>query len=184
MNLLLKTLGYPLTIFYRIYARYQTCRINEIIGGGNRRIAYPYRIAGEENIIAEAPINIGPNSLLFTTRAKLIIKQHFVSGPGLTVITGDHHFIVGRFLDTITDEEKIPENDKDVIIEEDVWCGANVTILKGVTIGRGAIIAAGSVVTRDVPPYSIAGGIPARVLKYKFTEEQIKEHEKVLYNKK
>lgn len=52
-----------------------------------------------------------------------------------------------------------------VIIEDDAWIGTNVVILPGVTIGRGAIIGAGAVVTRDVPPYSVAVGIPARVVR-------------------
>ena len=69
----------------------------------------------------------------------------------------------------------------DVIIEKDVWCGANVTILKGVRIGRGSIIAAGAVVLHDVPPYSIAGGIPARVLKCRWSKSQIIKHESLLY---
>lgn len=52
-----------------------------------------------------------------------------------------------------------------VIIEDDVWIGEKVAILKGVTIGKGSVIGAGAVVTKDVPPYSVAAGIPARVLK-------------------
>lgn len=112
--------------------------------------------------------------------AKLKIKKHFVSGPGLTIITGDHHYIVGRYLDELRECDKIPENDKDVIIEEDVWCGANVTILKGVTIGRSSIIAAGSVVTKDIPAYSIAGGIPAKVIKKKWNDNEISMHEMFL----
>lgn len=62
-----------------------------------------------------------------------------------------------------------------------MWCGANVTILKGVTIGRGAIIAAGAVVTRDIPAYSIAAGVPAKVIKRKFTNQQIAKHENELF---
>lgn len=50
-------------------------------------------------------------------------------------------------MDEVTAAEKLPKNDQPVILEEDVWCGANVMILKGVTIGRGSVIAAGAVVT-------------------------------------
>ncbi len=56
---------------------------------------------------------------------------------------------------------------KPIHIGHDVWIGARVIILDGVTIGNGAIIAAGAVVTKDIPPYSIAAGIPARVIKYR-----------------
>ena len=70
--------------------------------------------------------------------------------------------------------------DQPVTIEDDVWCGANVTILKGVTIGRGSVVAAGAVVTKSFPPYSIIGGVPAKLLKMRFTPEQIEEHERKL----
>lgn len=61
-----------------------------------------------------------------------------------------------------------------IILEEDVWIGANTVILGGVKIGRGSIIAAGSVVTKNIPPYSIAGGTPAKVIKSRFNKESIK----------
>jgi len=61
----------------------------------------------------------------------------------------------------------------DIIVSDDVWIGANSTILSGVTIGRGAVLAAGSVVTKDIPPYAIVGGVPAKVLKYRFSESVI-----------
>lgn len=60
-----------------------------------------------------------------------------------------------------------------IVIGNDVWIGANVLILQGVNIGDGAIIAAGAVVTKDVPPYAIVGGVPAKIIRYRFTEEQI-----------
>ncbi|OUN80476.1 CatB-related O-acetyltransferase [Bacteroides sp. An51A] len=60
-------------------------------------------------------------------------------------------------------------------IGHDVWIGARVTILDGVTIGNGAIIAAGAVVTKDVPPYAIVGGVPARIIRYREVKEQYRE---------
>lgn len=165
---------------------YKNQEINALIGEGERSISYPYSIVGVENIIMDSPVSIGENATIYTTRAKLIIKQHFVAGPGLTIITGDHMSIPCKFLDEVTDADKDKydtkhECDQDVIIEEDVWCGANVTILKGVTIGRGCIIAAGALVIKDIPPYSIAGGVPARVIKQRMNEQEILIHESHLY---
>ena len=58
----------------------------------------------------------------------------------------------------------------DIIVGDDVWIGYRATILSGVTIGQGAMIAAGSVVTKDVPPYAVVGGVPARVIRYRFSQ--------------
>lgn len=87
-----------------------------------------------------------------------------------------------KYIIDVTDAEKLPEHDAPVVIEDDVWCGANVTILKGVTIGHGSVVAAGAVVTKSCPPYSIIGGVSAKIIKKRFTPEQIKEHELKLYN--
>ena len=62
-----------------------------------------------------------------------------------------------------------------VVIGNDVWIGARATILEGVTIGDGAVVAAGAVVTKEVPPYAIVGGVPAKIIKYRFDEETIKK---------
>lgn len=61
-----------------------------------------------------------------------------------------------------------------IIVSDDVWIGTNSIILSGVTIGRGVVIAAGSVVVKDVPPYAIVGGNPARLIKYRFSPDIIK----------
>ena len=77
-------------------------------------------------------------------------------------------------------------NDKsvDVVVEEDVWVGANVTILAGANLGRGCIIGAGAIVSKPVPPYAVVSGVPAKIVAVKFSIEQILEHEKKLYSEK
>ena len=65
------------------------------------------------------------------------------------------------------------DNKGDIVIGNDVWIGSRATILEGVNIGDGVVVAAGAVVTKDVPPYAIVGGVPARIIRYRFDEETI-----------
>jgi acetyltransferase-like isoleucine patch superfamily enzyme len=83
---------------------------------------------------------------------------------GKNVAVGNYTLIMDSDFHTIGDHEKLP-TPHPVIIEDDVWLGARVTVLKGVTIGRGAVVAAGAVVTKDVPPYTVVGGVPAREIR-------------------
>jgi len=62
-----------------------------------------------------------------------------------------------------------------IIIDDDVWIGYGSIILSGIHIGQGAVVAAGSIVTKDIPPYSIVAGTPARVIRYRFDEAMIQE---------
>lgn len=71
----------------------------------------------------------------------------------------------------------------DIIVDDDVWIGYGATVLSGVHIGQGAIVSAGAVVTKDVPPYAIVGGVPAKVIKYRFMPELIEELLKIDYSK-
>jgi maltose O-acetyltransferase len=126
-------------------------------------------------------VSIGYHADFVATRSKIIIGDHVVFGPHVSIRGGDHRFdIPGRYIDSIKDEDKLPQNDADVVFEGDNWIGMNVTILKGVTIGFGSVVAAGSVVNKSITPYSIVGGVPAKVLKQRFTEEEIKKHVKTL----
>ncbi len=121
--------------------------------------------------------SIPKGATIYCTGASLTIGRKVIFGPKPTIITGDHRIdIVGRYIMDVTDTSKLPENDLPVVIEDDVWCGANVIILKGVTIGRGSVVAAGAVVTKSFPPYSIIGGVPAKLIKMRFTPEQIMAH--------
>lgn len=98
----------------------------------------------------------------------VIIGNDVMMGPRCTIISINHRF----------DDVTVPMNrqgwtelERPVVIEDDVWIGANVTITAGVRVGHGSILAAGCVVTTDVPPFSIVGGVPARVLKSRLPEE-------------
>lgn len=71
----------------------------------------------------------------------------------------------------------------DIVLEDDVWIGYGSIILSGVHIGQGAVVAAGAVVTADVPPYAIVGGVPAKIIKYRFREDVIQELLQVDYGK-
>jgi acetyltransferase-like isoleucine patch superfamily enzyme len=79
---------------------------------------------------------------------------------------------------TLSRTNKIPEH-RPVTIGHDVFIGTNVTILDGVTVGDGAVIGAGAVVTRDVAPYAIVGGVPARLIRHRFTPGQIAALERI-----
>lgn len=124
-------------------------------------------------------VHIGKDCVLMAAESKIIIKDNVVFGPHIFLIGGDHRFdIVGKTIKSI--QEKRPQDDADIIIDEECWIGANCIILKGVHIGRGCVIGAGSIVTKDVPPYTIFTNKGTRP---RFTPEQISKHEQILYNK-
>lgn len=107
------------------------------------------------------------------------IGPEFISGWGIHPINGlstsplfySRSHSTGK---TFSETNKIVER-KAIKIGNDVWIGANCFILDGVTIGNGSVIAAGSIVTADVPDYAIVGGVPAKLIKYRFEEDTIKK---------
>jgi acetyltransferase-like isoleucine patch superfamily enzyme len=91
------------------------------------------------------------------------IQEHNHNHNRISTFFFQKHFFSGNEADDITSAGKIE-------IGHDVWIGANATILSGVTIGHGAVVAANALVTKDVQPYAIVGGVPAAVLKKRFSE--------------
>jgi len=130
-------------------------------------------------------IKIGDNVYIgqgacFSASKGLKIGSKVMFGPNVIIRGGNHNTtVLGRYMFDV--HEKKPEDDQPVIIEDDVWVGAGAIILMGVTISRGAIIGAGAIVTRDVAPYSVVAGIPARVIRLRWSEEEIIKHENSLY---
>lgn len=152
--------------------------------GKQVRVGTGCTFIGKENILIGEDVSLGANTRFISTRAKIIIGNHVMFAPGVTVVTGNHKIdLVGRYMSSVKDNEKDKTDDKDVWIHNDVWIGTNSTILCGVTIGSGAVIAAGSVITKDVPQYCVVGGNPARIIKERFNKEDLKKHIELINEK-
>lgn len=154
---------------------FKKCGKNVVINEGS---SFTYK-----NIEIGNNVFIGSNAMFMCTRAKILLGNNIMFGPHVFIITGGHRSdLVGRVMISVKNNEKRAEDDKDVIIEDDVWIGANTIILKGVKIGEGSIIGAGSLVTKDVIPYSIVGGVPAKLLKMRFNQDQLERHKLIIKN--
>lgn len=123
---------------------------------------------------------IGRGATLMAAESRIIIGNKVMFGPEVMLIAGNHNTsIAGKAMADV--KHKRPEDDQDIVLEDDVWVGARATILKGVIVRRGAIIGAGSVVTREVPPYAVVAGNPAKIIRFRWTPDEILAHERVLY---
>lgn len=150
-----------------------SCGTNVRIGRNCRMV--PSQISVGNNVV------IGEGSCLMSTLSHIYIGNNVITGPNITIRGGDHRIdIVGRYIADVKDADKLPENDADVIIKDDVWIGQHAIILKGVTIGEGSVIGAGAIVTKDVPPYTIHIGVHAPAEYPRFTPAEIQEHRKQL----
>lgn len=126
---------------------------------------------GNDVFIGSRPTLLASKEIRFGNKIML--------GPNVTMIGGNHNTsIIGKYMFDVKQKREV--DDLPIIIEDDVWIGAGATILKGVTIKQGAIIASGAVVTKDVPEYSIVGGIPAKVLRMRFNKEEITLHKAIV----
>lgn len=126
-------------------------------------------------------VSIGGGAMLMASESKILIGNKVLFGPKVTIVGGNHNTtVVGKFMYDV--HEKRPCDDQDVIFEDDIWVGSCAVILKGVKVGRGSIIAAGAVVNKEVEPYTIVGGVPARQIGLRFNNlEDIMKHEEALY---
>ena len=124
----------------------------------------------EKNARFASTVELGDNSGLginCRVAGKTVIGNDVMMGPNVSIYPRNHAF----------DRTDIPMNmqgfseEKPVTICDDVWIGGSAVILSGVTINSGAIVAAGAVVTKDVPPYAIVGGNPAKIIKFRKQDE-------------
>lgn len=122
---------------------------------------------------------IGPGAQLQTI-TEISIGNQVMFGPNVTILGGNHNTELSG-IPMFHIKQKREFDDQPVFIEDDVWIGSRAILLKGVRIGRGAVVGAGSVVTKNVPPYAVVVGNPARVVKYRGSRDEIARHEEQLY---
>jgi acetyltransferase-like isoleucine patch superfamily enzyme len=108
------------------------------------------------------------------------VGNNVLIGSNSVFINSDDHIYdkIGKLMSESGRGDKY-----NIEIEDDVWIGHGAIILTPSKIGRGAIVAAGSLVLKDIPAYSIVGGVPAKILKQRFTPAQVFEHETILINR-
>lgn len=132
-------------------------------------IVEPYNVSIGHHVY----INRGCN--LITTGSEIEIGDYIMIGPNTTFVAQNRD--ISDYSKPMIFNNKYLK--KKIIIENDVWIGANVTILPGVTVRKGAVVGAGSVVTKDVDSYSIFAGVPAKKLRDRFPESDKKRAEKI-----
>lgn len=140
--------------------------------GRNNRFGPKGRFLHPEEIYFGDNIYIAPNFIISARNLK--IGNNIIIGPNLLLECDDHVFkSVGK---TIWSTYIEARNIGFVTIEDDVWIGGNVTILKNVIIGEGCVIGAASVITKSLPPYSICVGSPCRPIKVRFNSNELYKH--------
>ena len=114
-----------------------------------------------ERISIGAGSHIGEHSVLWAGNdtGRITIGEKCLFAPNVTVTASNYGIVQGDV--AIMDQ---PKDERDIVIGDGAWLGANVVVLAGVTIGEGAVVAAGAVVTKDLPAQCIAGGVPAKVI--------------------
>lgn len=123
------------------------------------------RAPGEGLIIGD---NVGISQNAFIgVRGKVSIGNNVIMGPYVVIYAANHNFDDPNSL--IIEQG---ENRKGITIEDDCWLGARSVVLDGVTVGKGSVVAAGCVVTKDVPPYSVVGGVPGKIIKKRIPANQ------------
>lgn len=147
-------------------------------GHKNNRIHLGNRVAIERNV----DIGCLENTCIHIDEDTFIAPNVCIEGPG-NIKIGKHCMIAAQsgiyannhiFTDPMEPIKSQGVTRKGIVIEDDCWLGHGVTVLDGVTIGKGSVIGAGAVVNRDIPPFSVAVGIPARVIKNRIGKDLVK----------
>ena len=152
--------------------------------GRHSCLEYPCHIECPKNVSVEDNVNVRYGLHIINSKTEhVIIKRNTTLAPNVTIVTNNHVATVGIPVFLLTSSH-VNDKSTDVVIEEDCWVGTGAKLLSGSRLGRGCIVGAGSIVTKEVPPYAVVVGIPAKIIAVRFTMEQIMEHENILYKEK
>lgn len=161
------------------------CRLRNLhLGylGRNVMFDFPSSIANPSRVYLYDYSRLQQQHTIYNYTGKFVMKEYSGASVGLLVVTGNHKPTVG-IPQYLLGPSHINDDERDIVVEEDVWIGARVTLLAGAHIGRGAVIGANSLVNKDIPPYAVAVGSPTKIIAAKFSIEEILEHERILYPK-
>lgn len=148
--------------------------------GSTTLLKTPAMITQPGNVFLYEDIHIREGLTIINGCGKVVIKKFTGIAPDCTIVTGNHTPTVG-VPHRLGGPCHINDNEKGVTIDEGVWIGTRVTLLSGAHVGRGAVIGAQSLVNKEIPPYAVAVGAPAKIIASVFSIEQIMEHERRLY---
>lgn len=149
--------------------------------GKNTVLDYPIIFESKSSVYLEDNTKIRSGCHVINTPSeRFIMRKYSVIAANCTIITNNHRSTV-TIPQFLLGGSHINDKSNDIIIEEDVWVGANVTLLSGTHLGRGCIVGAGSIVSKPIPPYALVVGSPAKIIAKKFELEDILKHEEALY---
>jgi len=158
--------GLSLGALKAMVERYAWYVHDHIAGKSKMKIKGNPRIHPTASLRCGANIQLGQNShinqfccIWASENSKIVLGDNLLMGPGVKIFSSNHSTKLGL---TMNEQDW---KEKDVIIGNDVWLGANVVVVPGVKIGDGSVVASGAVVTKDVLPYSMIGGVPAKMIK-------------------
>ncbi len=174
---------FPLSLRMRYFSPYI------IFVKNTKRRSYP-RIG--KHVDLYGPLSLDPNLVtledytrlqpgvrIISENGHVVVRKYSAIGADTLIVPGSHLPTMG--LPQYMSTSHINDKATTIVVEEDCWVGARSILLSHCHIGRGAIVAAGSTVTKEVPPYAVVAGSPAKVIGTRFTIEQIIEHEASLY---
>lgn len=152
----------------RLRGRFYSCLLAE--AGPGLRVGQDVRIYRPEMVVIGSGCYLGDGVQLYPWNAPITLGDNVLVAAGARMITRKHGFAE---LDRPMADQGY--TNAPIVLQDDVWVGFQAVILPGVTIGRGSIVGAGAVVTRDVEPNSIVGGVPARLIRMRIAHSPRRE---------